>query len=101
MRGVVSWLRVSSKRLRGIPVRPIRRIALAAAALLLVPACGEQLPTYRYRMTVEVETPEGLRTGSSVIEVRTRQGPGFPGPEAAGIATDVRGEAVAVVVEAL
>ena len=29
--------------------------------------------TYRYRMTVEVETPEGVKTGSSVIEVRTEQ----------------------------
>lgn len=29
--------------------------------------------TYRYRMTVEVETPEGLKTGSSVIEVQTSQ----------------------------
>ena len=29
--------------------------------------------TYRYRMTVEVETPEGVKTGSSVIEVHTEQ----------------------------
>lgn len=29
--------------------------------------------TYRYRMTVEVETPQGLKTGSSVIEVHTMQ----------------------------
>ncbi|MBU6338394.1 MAG: hypothetical protein KGQ36_00250 [Rickettsiales bacterium] len=29
--------------------------------------------TYRYKMTVEVETPEGLKSGSSVIEVHTEQ----------------------------
>jgi hypothetical protein len=58
--------------------------------------CGERLPTYRYRLTVEVEAPEGLRTGSSVIEVRTHEGAAFPGPEAASIRSDIRGEAVAV-----
>lgn len=67
-------------------------ILLGAFALLL-PGCGEQFPTYRYRLTVEVETPEGLRTGSSVIEVRTRpSGTLHPG----GIVSRVRGEAVAV-----
>ncbi len=29
--------------------------------------------TYRYRMTVEVDTPEGVKSGSSVIEVKTIQ----------------------------
>lgn len=47
-------------------------------------------------MTVEVETPQGLRTGSSVIEVTKREGPAFPGPEAGRLNTDIRGEAVAV-----
>ena len=32
---------------------------------------GSQYPSFRYRMTVEVETPQGLRTGSSVVEVRS------------------------------
>lgn len=64
--------------------------------MLLFTACGEQLPTYRYRLTVEVETPEGLRTGSSVIEVRTHEGAAFPGPEAASTHSRIRGEAVAV-----
>jgi hypothetical protein len=30
---------------------------------------SDEAQTYRYRLTVEVETPEGLRTGSSVIQV--------------------------------
>lgn len=29
--------------------------------------------TYRYRMTVEVDTPEGVKMGSSVVEVKTEQ----------------------------
>ncbi len=61
-----------------------------------LPGCGRRLPTYRYRMTVEVETPEGLKTGSSVIEVRTTNSPAFPGPEAGGTRTRVKGEAVIV-----
>ncbi len=31
--------------------------------------------TYRYRMTVEINTPEGVKYGSSVIEVTTTQWP--------------------------
>lgn len=48
-------------------------LALPALALLL-PACGgpPTMPNYRYRLTVEVDTPQGLRTGSSVIEVTNR-----------------------------
>lgn len=69
---------------------------MALVALLALAGCGTGLPSYRYKMTVEVETPEGLRTGSSVIEVKTRKGPGFPGPEAGGISSQVRGEAVTV-----
>lgn len=45
--------------------------------IILAPVCfylGYKLLyptyTYRYRLSVEVETPEGLRSGSSVIEVR-------------------------------
>ena len=30
---------------------------------------GDYLPNYRYRLSVDVHTPEGLRSGSSVIEV--------------------------------
>lgn len=71
-------------------------IALLAAILLLAAGCDSHLPSYRYRLTVEVQTPEGIRTGSSVIEVRTSEGAGFPGPEAGGMHSRVIGEAVAV-----
>lgn len=70
---------------------------LSVLAIIGLSTCYMPLPTYRYRMTVEVDTPEGLKTGSSVIEVQSwDQGHGFPGPEAGGIRTKVRGEAVAV-----
>lgn len=69
---------------------------MALVAALAVAACGlvDDTPTYRYRLTVEVETPEGLRTGSSVIEVETSRSGGIPTPGA--MYHRVRGEAVAV-----
>ncbi|MEP0393170.1 MAG: hypothetical protein ABJ205_00340 [Erythrobacter sp.] len=44
------------------------------AGALLLGGCGAEdvAPDYRYRLTVEVDTPEGLKTGSSVIEVSTK-----------------------------
>ena len=54
-----------------------RRGAMGLLALgtgLLVSGCalisGES--TYRFRMTVEVQTPQGLKSGSSVMEVSAR-----------------------------
>lgn len=41
-------------------------------------ACNE-FPSYRYRLTVVVDTPEGVRQGSTVIEVHTSTQP-LPGP---------------------
>ncbi len=69
---------------------------LAIVVPLVLAGCGERLPTYRYRMTVIVDTPEGVRTGSSVIEVRTFTSPEFPGPEAGGVITRYYGEAPVV-----
>ena len=71
---------------------------LAGGALILgLGACSRALPTYCYRMTVEVATPEGVRTGSGVIKVRSvDKGKGFPGPEAGGLDQTVIGEAVPI-----
>ncbi|MEM7702652.1 MAG: hypothetical protein AAF251_11995 [Pseudomonadota bacterium] len=56
----------------------------------------DKAPDYRYRLTVEVDTPEGLKTGSSVIEVQqTLVRPGSS-PGSQGVSRKVRGEAVAV-----
>lgn len=72
---------------------------LAGGVALALPGCGvagERLPDYRYRLTVELETPEGLQTGSSVIAVSTavagRNSIATPG----AVSHRVKGEAVAV-----
>src|SRR3546814_9175606 len=52
--------------------RAVLGLFASAAALLL---CGcERTDTLRYRMTVEVETPTGVRSGSSVIETTITKG---------------------------
>lgn len=71
-------------------------IAGAAMSLTGCGAAGEELPIYRYRLTVEVETPEGLKTGSSVIEVRTMIAGRNSIPTPGAIGRRARGEAVTV-----
>ena len=70
---------------------------LASIGAVALSGCGRRYPAYRYRMTVEVDTPQGLRTGSSVIEVSTSGGSNplgmLPWTE---VHSQVRGEAVAV-----
>jgi len=81
----------------GKPSKIITICVFATLALALLSGCDRPLPTYRYKLTVEVETPSGLKHGSSVIEVRsTDKGRGFPGPEAGGIDSSVIGEAVPI-----
>ncbi len=44
---------------------------LIGAGAILLPGCGSPLPdAFRYRMTVEVDTPQGLIEGFAVREVR-------------------------------
>lgn len=64
-------------------------IALAVA----LPSCGRSAEL-GYRMTVEVDTPSGLRKGSSVIRLNIHRGP-IKWPNA-GATVDISGEAVAV-----
>ncbi len=73
----------------------------AVLGALLLAGCGDVLgedraPDYRYRLTVEVDTPEGLRTGSSVIEVEQSLGGAGGSPANSQIYRRIRGEAVAV-----
>ncbi len=68
-------------------------VALAAAALS---ACGSMFPArYRYRMTVEVMTPHGLRTGSAVYEIEAYANARLLPEERAGGGA-FRGQAVVV-----
>jgi hypothetical protein len=70
-------------------------VAIALLGLGLA-GCGLMSETLRYRVTVVVDTPAGVRTGSSVWEVVSTDGPAFPGPEAGSVSSTLRGEAVAV-----
>ena len=77
-------------------------------AALLTAACGDangsgqaggddgNPPDYRYRLTVEVDTPEGLKTGSSVIEVSTQVASATTIPTPGAVTRRARGEAVAL-----
>ena len=75
-------------------------VAVAVAVALPLAACSDllgfkTLPTYRYQVTVEVNTPEGLRRGSSVIQVETHRGPGWA-PDKYPASWNVSGDAVTV-----
>lgn len=77
----------------------ILQAAWLALAALLLPGCAfaeDKAPDYRYRLTVEVETPEGLKTGSSVIEVRQTLVRAGSVPANQAVERRVRGEAAAV-----
>ena len=65
---------------------------------LTVAGCSltDQTPVYRYRLTVEVDTPDGVKTGSSVIEVDTEVAGGYSIPTPGRVTNRVRGEAVTV-----
>ena len=77
----------------------IRKWAICSVAAVMLSACGllsTSCPTYRVKLTVEVETPSGLRKGSNVCEVRTsRTGSNFPASPNQ-ISYTVRGASVAV-----
>jgi hypothetical protein len=70
---------------------------LAGGTATLLSGCGGS-STIRYRLTLEVETPEGKKTGSGVIEQVSRYNDGITrglgaGP---GLAVRLRGEAIIV-----
>lgn len=69
---------------------------LAGGLALVLGGCGSLFPArYRFRLTVEVETPQGLRSGSSVYEVKAWNEPGMD-PSGKVRKWRARGEAVAV-----
>lgn len=70
-------------------------IAILAFWAVLLAGCGSLFPpSYRFRMTVQIDTPQGLRTGSSVLEVSS-QLQNLPGRGVTPL-TMLTGEAVAV-----
>ncbi|WP_432200634.1 hypothetical protein ACRAQ7_13955 [Erythrobacter sp. W53] len=75
------------------------KIVLGLLGVLALSGCiplTDPTPTYRYRLTVEIDTPEGLKTGSSVIEVDTRVAGKRSIPSPGRRSQKVRGEAVAI-----
>lgn len=68
-------------------------IALVVAAENLK---GEKSFSWRYKMTVEIETPEGLKTGSAVREVTVHFIPNPSAKSGYNDYVDMKGEAVVV-----
>ncbi len=67
---------------------------VAGGALFSLTGCSSRSASYRFRMTVEVETPQGIKTGSSVMEVRVARGMAIG--DQSGISSGIFGEAVVV-----
>ncbi len=83
------------------PLSPLRRYRHWLLAALIATLIGYVLwerafpaQSLRYRLTVEVETPEGIKAGSSVIEVRYSQGMALG--DVSGFQSRIWGEAVYV-----
>lgn len=70
-------------------------IAIIGAVGLLVALnyAVQSTSTYRYRLQLELDTPEGRKTGSSVIEVLVRE-VNWGTPESTGTSRSLKGEAV-------
>lgn len=73
MKPVAAGMKLEMHRVQMLP-----RVLTVLTAFIVV-ACSsggeadaQQAPDYRYRLTVEVDTPEGVKAGRSVIEVRQR-----------------------------
>ena len=77
--------------------RFVGMFGLAWSGALSLQGCdGTTYPPYRYKETVVVETPQGIRTGSTVIEVRMyKEGQSNPFAHGA-IHGEIKGEAAAV-----
>lgn len=63
---------------------------------LFLSGCSKQLVDYNYKITVEVETPEGLVSGYAVRNVEIRWNSNYNLPEARGARRSFVGEAVAI-----
>ncbi|MDG5750236.1 hypothetical protein P8R33_03865 [Qipengyuania sp. XHP0211] len=89
----------SSARTQVLERRFFAKIAALGVLSLLLPSCDFVSPltddSHRFRMTLEVETPDELRAGLSVHEVTAGNRTAFL-PDMADRHKSLRGEAVAV-----
>jgi hypothetical protein len=82
---------------RGLFGRGIIGLFAATTGAMLTSACGWLFSErYRFKMTVEVETPEGLKTGYSVYQVGASNNAFRLLPDENARGWSVKGEAVAV-----
>lgn len=75
--------------------RKIIGLLAGAASMLVLAGCGGESASYRFRMTVEVATSEGLKSGSSVLEVDAERQEQVLS-EARPMFSSIKGEAVVV-----
>jgi hypothetical protein len=71
-------------------------VALLAGLAFVLYLWTQPAYTHRFRLTIEVETPDGIKTGSSVIETSAWESGNWGPIEARGIRRDFRGRAVFV-----
>jgi|LNFM01.2.fsa_nt_gb hypothetical protein len=74
------------------------RLAFTSLMALLLTGCVGPSLTYRYRLTIEIDTPSGTKIGASILEttLRNQQDIKWFPPEARKVHTKTRGEAVFV-----
>ena len=77
---------------------PAAKLTACILAMFALAGCDlvDKTPPYRYRMTVEVETPAGLKTGSTVIGVETDVAGKYAIPTPRRVDSRMRGQAAAV-----
>ena len=74
----------------------LRRLLASGASLAIplgLPGCAFDSAKFRFRFSVSVRTPQGIVSGSSVLEDLASRFPSVGGP---GISMTLRGEAVAI-----
>ena len=93
-RAAVKWRRgMQYMSLRLLLILPILVCALT------LQSCGKSI-SLRQKMTVEINTPEGVKVGSSVVEIKLTDTRGrFSFPEASGVMANYTGEAAVVEVQ--
>jgi hypothetical protein len=84
-----------------IPLRSLSSFALLTClvmSVLVLGGCGDPTYAWRQKMTIEMETPDGIKTASSVISVDVEVGTGFLAKATSGspVSWKIRGEAVTV-----
>lgn len=94
-RGWRSWCRLRAGG-RMMARRGAFGILAGGALALLLSTCWSKTKTFRYKMTVEVETPEGAKTGTSVREIALTDSLRVPMIGEDRGSSRLRGEAVVV-----